>query len=149
VVVLAVSLIIITVCSFYDYQNKIIPNNILIPAFVFLIIINDSSNTNHRRLLLASLVFFTFILFRKLTNNKLGMGDIKLISLIAFSFGIAGTWITLFLACISSLIYILVKNKFLRQKSTAIPFAPFLLLGSCITIAIHITNVLVLPSYFW
>lgn len=78
------------------------------------------------------LVGFLFLwLVWLITKGKMGLGDAKLSALIALVLGIPGWLLAIFLAAFSGSVFGLVKigsNK--MKKEDAIPFAPFLALGS-------------------
>ena len=84
-----------------------------------------------RKLPLVVSIFFTlvFLLVRKITHNGLGFGDVKLIFITSFCFGLVKSYIALILACLFGIVFIVVKNKISQEKINKVPFAPFISSG--------------------
>jgi leader peptidase (prepilin peptidase) / N-methyltransferase len=122
------------IASVIDIKKKCIPNWLIIfgglvtitACFIF-------SPSSICSCALISLSFFAiFLCFCLLQKKGLGMGDVKFITLISFSFAIVGTWIVLTTSCLLALAWALWRYLSQRNKQQAkkqIPFAPFLTLG--------------------
>ena len=129
---------VILISALIDYKSKLIPNKILIAALVmralmyipecFLLkkeMIYVFMNEGIGVLLAVFLLFFSF-----LTKRMIGMGDIKLLAIIAIYTGAFFTYSVLFAAALSGAIVGIIMMLLLhKDKSTAIPFGPFLLFG--------------------
>lgn len=128
---------IITIIS--DFLYYYISDRVILSGIVFLLIVltyylKSDVLTN----ILYSALMFGIMYGIKLLGNyifkreSLGDGDIKLMGVIALGIGLINSFISLFIAAISGLIFsLLIKGK---NKEGIIPFGPFLLFGSLITI---------------
>ena len=80
------------------------------------------------------LIWIIIFLYNKIKNvEAMGLGDAKLLSGLGFIFGLKSIFIILFTASILGLLYSI--PKLLKGKSslkTAIPFGPFLFIGTVI-----------------
>ncbi len=80
------------------------------------------------------LIWIIIFLYKKIKNvEAMGLGDAKLLSGLGFIFGLKSIFIILFTASILGLLYSI--PKLLKGKSslkTAIPFGPFLIIGTVI-----------------
>ncbi len=127
---------ILIVISFIDIDFRIIPNVIVLPfALVGLAINIISDSTNWWMPLAYSAGAFLFMLVIHLIYPKgMGMGDVKL-SLMIGAFLIKDVIAALFLGFLAGSIYglslIIIKRRKLKQ---AIPFGPFISLGSIISL---------------
>lgn len=116
---------------YYDIRFKKVPNKIII--MMFLVVFFNKVYTDGE--LLSSLVsglcaFFTFLLIYIVSKGKMGMGDTKYTSIIAFHFGYY-FWLksTIFCSLFALIISgFLILTKKINRK-TQIPFIPFIFLG--------------------
>ncbi|MBE6658115.1 MAG: prepilin peptidase [Ruminococcaceae bacterium] len=81
------------------------------------------------------LTFMVLVLFRRLSHNGIGYGDIKLLSVLAAVLGVYGTIFVLFISQVAALLYagIMILLKRLTSKGR-VPLGPFLLIGYLLTI---------------
>lgn len=122
--------------SFIDIEFKIIPNVIVLPLTVVGLALNIASDPSNWWMPLAfSVGAFVFMLMIHLISPRgMGMGDVKL-SLMAGAFlvrnVVSGLFLGFLLGSIYGLSLIIIKRKKLKQ---AIPFGPFISLGSIISL---------------
>ncbi len=126
------------VIFFSDLKHGIIPDKIVVPtvfvSFVYLFINHNSLILNHLLSALGAFLFFLFIYL--ITKGRgMGFGDVKLAFLTGLVLGFPGTVLALYIAFLTGgfigIILILWKKKKLKY---AIPFGPFLVLGSLISL---------------
>lgn len=122
--------------SFIDIEFKIIPNVIVLPLTVVGLALNIASDPSNWWMPLAfSVGAFVFMLMIHLISPRgMGMGDVKL-SLMAGAFlvrnVVSGLFLGFLLGSLYGLSLIIIKRKKLKQ---AIPFGPFISLGSIISL---------------
>ena len=122
--------------SFIDIEFKIIPNVIVLPLTVVGLALNIASDPSNWWMPLAfSMGAFVFMLIIHLISPRgMGMGDVKL-SLMAGAFlvrnVVSGLFLGFLLGSLYGLSLIIIKRKKLKQ---AIPFGPFISLGSIISL---------------
>lgn len=119
------------IISLYDIKYLKIEDSFLTGLFITTsgVVIADN-NLFIRNFFVAVLFFLVFFLIYSFTDG-LGFGDVKLISLIAYSSGFWNTCIISIVACIVGLIFFLIR--FIQKKYILkIPFAPFLTAGTLI-----------------
>lgn len=126
------------IISVIDIYHKKIPNQVLIFLIVFGIIYNTAFEIISWKEALLGGIFAGFILLLAriigqyiLKKESLGMGDVKLGTILGFFTGLKLFLVTLFIgsaaAAVISLLLILFYHINISQK---IPFAPFLCFGS-------------------
>lgn len=89
-------------------------------------------------LLGAGFAFFIFFMTARLKPGQLGMGDVKLATLIGFGFGFPGVLIALVIgagAGALAAVWLLARKS---STSRTIPYAPFLCLGALAVLFIPI-----------
>lgn len=130
--------------TFTDYKRQIIPNKVIatgiLVRFVYAVIEFLTMGKAFFQILksdLFSLIFVAILLFLGviLIKNGIGMGDIKLFSVMGLYQGIAGLISSLFFSLIIAFfaaIGMLITRKKSRKDSMA--FAPFVLLGTILSI---------------
>jgi leader peptidase (prepilin peptidase)/N-methyltransferase len=122
--------------SFIDIEFRIIPNVIVLPLAIVGLILNIVYNPSNWWMPLAfsSGAFVFMLIIHLISPRGMGMGDVKL-SLMVGAFLVRNTVSALFLGFLLGSIYgislIIVKRKKLKQ---AIPFGPFISLGSIISL---------------
>jgi prepilin signal peptidase PulO-like enzyme (type II secretory pathway) len=123
--------------SIIDIRTQRIPNWLLLIGLVCSLAAKALWLRQGLIALSLATVFYlcVFLLFAFFAHGKLGMGDVKYIALISFSFGLIGTWFVLVGACISGLGYALIFLKPKKEAAVkAFPFAPFLGFGMLIAL---------------
>lgn len=82
-----------------------------------------------------AIAFAFLVLFRRLSHNGIGYGDIKLVSSLAAILGLYGTIFVLFIGELAALLCagILILRKKLTMKGR-VPFAPFCYIGYIISL---------------
>ncbi|MCD6398137.1 MAG: prepilin peptidase [Spirochaetaceae bacterium] len=130
----------IPVCIF-DIKYKRIPNWIVFTGTVFLFAVRffyfqDSPVSMLINMLSGGLMFYTIRFF---TKGKLGMGDVKFAAFIALFLGFPLFFAAVAVASFTGLVFAVAGLAICRiNKSTKIPFAPFLTAGSIIVSIINI-----------
>lgn len=128
---------IVTIVSdflYYYISDRVILLGILSLIIVLFIFLKIDVLKN---ILFAVLMFIIMYLIKLIGNyilkkESLGDGDIKLMGVICLAVGLINSFLTLFIASISGLIFSLfIRNK---NKEGIIPFGPFLLFGSLVTL---------------
>ena len=135
------------VIAIIDYRKRIIPNALILLGSVLQLVLFFPIEfiyfkTNMREMFLNSLLgcimgggILLFVYF--FSKQAIGMGDIKLVSLIGFLFGSDFAFSVLFFgiiaASIAGIYLLLIKRK---KKNDTIPFAPFILMGYIASIAL-------------
>ncbi len=118
---------------YYDIKEKRIPDILLCLCFIVILVIRVLITKNFSFWnLLETLIGFTFIwLFWLFSKGKIGLGDAKFSALICLLLGLWGWILAIFLASFSGLLVAFIRIRFGKMaEKEAIPFAPFLSLGS-------------------
>ncbi len=122
--------------SFIDIEFRIIPNVIVLPLTIVGLALNITSDPSNWWVPLAfsSGAFIFMLIIHLISPRGMGMGDVKL-SLMVGAFMVRNTVSALFMGFFLGMIYgvslIIIKRKKLK---TAIPFGPFISLGSIISL---------------
>ncbi|AZO95690.1 prepilin peptidase [Halocella sp. SP3-1] len=136
-IIYSILICILIVCSLIDLQYKIIPNKLTYPALIAALI--SSIFLNHISLM-GSLTGILvpgglFLLLALLYGKGLGMGDVKLVAVIGAVIGWQFTLIGIFLASlIGSITGLILMIAGIMDRKTRIPFAPFIGLGTIISL---------------
>jgi len=134
VVYCIITSILITI-SIIDMKHKIIPDSLNITGVIAGIIVIITTKASVLDSLLGALVGLGLFLSIALLTNAMGGGDIKLMAVLGFIFGVKGVlFITLssfVIGAIISLILIFLKVK---SRKDEIPFGPFISLSALIYI---------------
>lgn len=132
--------------AYSDWNKHIIPNKLLLGAlclrillFVFELVFNISNALQYgaSELISAIVIFILGFLCSLIIKGSVGMGDVKLISIMALFLGASGMVCAVFASLLISFIYCLIAliaRK--KHKKDIIPFAPSLLLGTYISICL-------------
>lgn len=72
--------------------------------------------------------------FNKKQQTVLGSGDVKLLVAISLYFGYVGSFICIFVACVSFIIYFIFMYASGNKRKNGYPFAPFILIGLLVAI---------------
>lgn len=131
-------LINIVMCiSIIDYRTRYIPNILLLIMFALgaltIFIIPGVSFINS--IITATALFLILVLVNRLSKNEIGMGDVRIISIIALFLGYYRVSAVIFISLLISFVYgivIVIKNK--QNLKTEIPFAPFIFIGLVINL---------------
>lgn len=129
--------------AFIDSRTKRIPNDILkimlvgrlfflIPEFIM---IGDIPHRLLSMLIATVAVFLACVLCCLLIKGAIGMGDVKLFSIMALYLGLEGIWSAIFCSLIVSFfiaVFSLVTNRVKRKDN--IPFAPAILIGTYLSV---------------
>lgn len=140
-VVLISSLILL---AYIDFKKKIIPNKILLAMLILRLILIGIEVLLYRNMIYSILLSSflgllvgggAFLLVAFILKNSVGMGDIKLVAIIGFYVGIENLFSCVICSLLISLIcgVALILAKKINSKDM-IPFAPFLMLGTFITL---------------
>lgn len=127
------------VIVFSDLKYNIIPDKIVIPAiiisFLYLLIVNSPLLISYLLSALGSFAFF-LMLFLITKGKGMGFGDVKLSFLLGLVLGFPKIILALYLAFLTGaaigIILILWKKK--RTIKDTIPFGPFLILGTLVSL---------------
>ncbi|MFH0847430.1 MAG: prepilin peptidase [Chloroflexota bacterium] len=120
-----------------DLEHSIIPNKLTYPgAVVALIITSLNPALGLKSALIGGAVgLLTFLLIVILSRGGMGLGDVKLATLVGLATGYPQVLVALLLAVVSgglvAVALLLAKVKRLKE---AIPFGPFLCLGAFVTL---------------
>lgn len=140
-VVLISSLILL---AYIDFKKKIIPNKILLAMLILRLILIGIEVLLYKNMIYSILISSflgllvgggAFLLVAFIIKNSVGMGDIKLVAIIGFYVGIENLFSCVICSLLISLIcgVALILAKKINSKDM-IPFAPFLMLGTFITL---------------
>lgn len=130
--------------AYIDFRKKIIPNKILLAMLVLRLTLISIEALLYKNMvysiLLSSFLGLivgggAFLLVALILKNSIGMGDIKLVAVIGFYVGIENLFSCVICSLLISLIcgVVLILAKKISSKDM-IPFAPFLMLGTFITL---------------
>jgi leader peptidase (prepilin peptidase) / N-methyltransferase len=122
-----------------DMRYRLILNVVVYPAFALLALTYlAAGQTLNGALLGAGFAFMIFYATTLVKPGQLGMGDVKLATLIGFGFGFPGVLIALIVGVgaggVAAIWLLLRKSKTTRT----IPYAPFLCLGALAVLFIPI-----------
>lgn len=132
-VLYSVTLIIIAVI---DLKKGIIPNRIVYPAAIIVIVLNlISPDTSIPMALIGGVSLAGFFILSSLLLKNIGMGDVKfalLIGLMAgFPEGIIAIFSGIFIGGIVAIVLVLSKIK---DRNDTMPYGPFLAAGAMFTL---------------
>jgi len=138
-------ILIVTIVS--DFKYYYISDRVIILGIISLLIILFvfESKIYVFKSIMYSVIMFGIMYLIKLIGNfifkreSLGDGDIKLMGVIGLALGLINGFVSLFIASVIGLIYSFINVK--ANKEGIIPFGPFLLIGSLITL--YLSNYIV------
>jgi prepilin signal peptidase PulO-like enzyme (type II secretory pathway) len=130
--------------AYIDYKQKIIPNKILMSMIVIRLIFITVEAILYKNMIYSIILSSflglvagggTFLLAAFIIKNSIGMGDVKLVAVIGLYVGIGDLFSCIILSLLISLIVgvILILSKKINSKDF-IPFAPFLMIGTILTL---------------
>lgn len=138
-------------CAFVvDFKEQIIPNRLNLLIFetgLIFVFLNGFSNINIALNMLIGMIagagiFLIITLLGGLIAGKeaMGMGDVKLMGAIGLYFGLQNivviSVLSFLIGAIVSIVYMIIKRK---NADTYIPFGPFIVISSVITIFVPFT----------
>lgn len=136
----------LSIAASIDYRVKLIPNvivlalmgsRILLVIFEYIFEREEWIYSIGSSLLSAVIVFVVLFILSVISKSGLGMGDVKLLTALAFLCGIysvLNTMIVALIICVLvAMVLVLSKKKKMKDK---IPFGPFLLIGYIITMCL-------------
>lgn len=127
-----------------DYKEMRIPNRFILCGVITRVMLLVAEFIVSVDMALAMLiyegiavvgVFVLCMLCAVISKGSLGMGDVKLLMLMALFLGIEGICYSLFVSLVFSFVIasgLLIFKK--KSRSDVIPFAPFILAGTCVSI---------------
>jgi leader peptidase (prepilin peptidase) / N-methyltransferase len=125
----------LVVATATDLERRIVPNRVVLPAFVAVLALQTVSHPSLEWVLgavgAAGFLFIAAVAY----PGGMGLGDVKLALLIGALLGLTtpvGLMLGLFLALIPSLV--LITRHGARARRLAIPFAPFLAAGAVVAL---------------
>jgi len=121
--------------SVSDLLYQIIPNKVLFPFFIVILIERTVVPQNEFWWYpLAGILvgFFPLFLIALTKDKAIGGGDIKLFAVIGAFVGPIGVLVALFLASLTGIIFYIFSFIFVEKKEKYIPFAPSIGIGSFI-----------------
>lgn len=126
----------------HDYKKEIIPNKIILEGILFRAIMLVLEFAFERDTFLSTiisdivaLIGITVVLFLCLLimKNSIGMGDVKLLMIMAVTQGVTDICMTVFCSMIVAFfaaVFVLLTRK--KGRKDSLPFAPFLLIGTIV-----------------
>lgn len=143
-IVLVTDLIIsLIVMGYIDFRLKIVPNTLNVALLISQAIANFvviQKNADWLNIVMSGVLFAGLMLISRLSNEQIGMGDVKMLTVINLIYGLSyvvyvliiSMFITL-IVCIPGLIMKKIKLK------TSLPFVPFYALGTIVyTVLIYV-----------
>lgn len=119
------------VISFIDYKYKIIPDRLIIFGFICTVVFNIINNINTYDKLLGMLIGFGLFMLIAVLTNSMGGGDIKLMALLGFAFGVEGILFTSVISFIyGAIISVVLLVLKIKSRKDEIPFGPFISLAA-------------------
>lgn len=127
-----------------DYKEMRIPNKFILCGVIIRVLLLGAEFIISAETALAILiyegiavigVFVVCMLCAVISKGSLGMGDVKLLMLMAMFLGIEGICYSLFMSLLFS--FVIASSLLIFKKKTrndVIPFAPFILAGTCVSI---------------
>ncbi len=125
-----------------DLEHRLLPNKIVYPAIAIALAVALASQFLHLHLLpnlksaaIGGAVGFIFLLVPALISRGMGWGDVKLAAFIGLATGFPLVLLALFLSIISGgLVAAALLLLKIKGRKDAIPFGPFLALGTLVTL---------------
>jgi len=136
---LVLYIIILIIIAVIDFKKGIIPNGIVYPAVIAVILLNlVSAGTSSIMTLIGGVSLAGFFLIASLLLKNIGMGDIKLALLIGlmagFPEGIIAIFSGIFIGGLVAIVLVLGKIK---ERKDTMPYGPFLATGAMFTLIGH------------
>lgn len=138
----------LAITGWIDYQSQKIPNRILLVMLVVRTVILLAECLLYRKLWMSimisafmGLIFAggMFLLCYLISRGGVGAGDVKLFAVLGYYMGSGAvfsvTFLTVLTAAVFSVVALLAKKVNLKKE---IPFAPFIFLGTVLTMALGV-----------
>jgi leader peptidase (prepilin peptidase) / N-methyltransferase len=130
---------VLVVLAATDLERRIIPNRIVLPATVTVLIARVVFFPGHapEYALAAVGAAAAFLIPNLVSSSAMGMGDVKLVLLLGagLGWGVIGAVVLAFLCCFPFALVTIVRDGFAVRGKT-IPFGPFLALGALIILIV-------------
>ena len=132
--------------AYTDFKDMIIPNQPILTGIVYrILLIPYEVATNlgvFKIMILSELIAAVALLVvrflcRAVMHGSLGFGDMKLMAVMGLLLGldgIIGAMLTSMFITFFAAIYLMISKR--KSKTDVIPFAPFLAIGTCISVFI-------------
>lgn len=132
--------------AYTDFKDMIIPNQLILTSIVYrILLIPYEVATNlgvFKIMILSELIASVALLVvsflcRAVMHGSLGFGDMKLMAVMGLLLGldgIIGAMLTSMFITFFAAIYLMISKR--KSKTDVIPFAPFLAIGTCISVFI-------------
>jgi leader peptidase (prepilin peptidase)/N-methyltransferase len=129
--------VVLVVLAAIDLERRIIPNRIVVPAAMLILIAQIALNPDRALEWTAAALGAALFLFLPLLvyPNGMGMGDVKLALLLGVGLGwaIVPALVVGLLAAFVVALVVLARGG-LAARKTALPFGPFLALGALVAL---------------
>jgi len=130
------------VIAYIDAKEKTIPNILTIATLLSQLVTTltlSKAYPNIWNIIISAIILFVLMFISKISNEQIGMGDVKLIAVINLIYGISFSIYSLLISLIIMLICVipLLIAKKLKLKSE-IPFAPFYSIGVSVYILLNL-----------
>lgn len=137
-VLLAFFAAVLTWLAMIDFETRLLPNRIVLPAITVLLVgqIARSPGDTGQWLLAGAGAGLFFLIPTLVRRGAVGMGDVKLAVLIGVALG-SKVIPALTIGCLAVFpfaLWILVRQGRAAARSTALPFGPFLVAGALIAL---------------
>lgn len=128
-----ICLLYLIVISFFDLRTGRIPNLVTLGFFVLMLFSDIFIDPSKIPLRLLCAVFFFFLFFCIWIFTKgLGMGDVKLATVIGYYFGFFKTLLVFIFACFVGIMFFFMAH-ILKRRIKKLPFAPLVTAGYMIS----------------
>ncbi len=139
IIALVLIFLILIPVTIIDIKIKKIPDIFTYPGIVAFVVIKSIMKIQpfYEIGLLVLLGFLPFFFIWLFTRGKLGLGDAKLSAFLSLALGVEGWLGMVFFSSVSGLVFavvMLISKK--MDKNTQIPFAPFMCLGTIISMIV-------------
>lgn len=132
-------IIVSVLVSYADIKKRIVPDAVMIPSIIIIIFLNFLFKRPDFIFLALSGISAFFFLWavRFFSGNKIGLGDVKYASFLAFVTGVPVWVVSVLTASLLAIGYILITSFFKKRDiHKPVAFAPFLAIGGCAGILI-------------
>lgn len=138
-VVAAFMAFVLVILAATDLERRIIPNRIVLPAMVIVLIANIAISPGRvtAYVLPAIALGVVFLIPNLIRGSLMGMGDVKLIMLLGagLGWGAVGAIMVAFLSVFPFAVAALIRGGMAARK-TALPFGPFLTFGALVILVV-------------
>jgi leader peptidase (prepilin peptidase)/N-methyltransferase len=135
----AMTAAVLVVVAATDLERRVIPNRVVLPATVVVLVGRVASQPGHALewLLAAAGAGLLFLLPNLVNGSAIGMGDVKLAIFLGagLGIGVVGALIVAFVSMFPFALGMLIRTGLAARKA-ALPFAPFLALGGLVILIV-------------